>query len=271
MGSMTQASGASRRPSEIVPAPTSAELDRLALERAKHLRQAPNDWHVWESTGSANVFHHFRPDSADHEIWIRRLEAEALILGSAQRPDVLHPDIHRRPLEICRRRSGGGLVHLDPSTDLWIDILLPTSSPLWVDDLARSFHWLGDLWVDVLRACFPNAELEAHRGPTSGSGDVLCFAGLGHGEVTLGDNKIVGLSQRRTRQWTRLQCAVIQQWSPGWWLGVLNDPETIDPQQVRAGLPDHLSTINVDVLAHQFVQLVTSEPPAGRLTTRCPG
>jgi hypothetical protein len=57
-----------------------------------------------------------------------------------------------------------------------------------------------------------------HRGglvtaPWSG---LVCFAGLGAGEVTLGEGgpKVVGVSQRRTRAVARFQCAVLLRWDP---------------------------------------------------------
>ncbi len=37
---------------------------------------------------------------------------------------------------------------------------------------------------------------------------LVCFAGLGPGEVTVDGRKLVGISQRRTRAGARFQCAV---------------------------------------------------------------
>jgi lipoate-protein ligase A len=37
---------------------------------------------------------------------------------------------------------------------------------------------------------------------------LVCFAGLGPGEVSAGGRKLVGISQRRTRAAARFQCAV---------------------------------------------------------------
>ena len=42
----------------------------------------------------------------------------------------------------------------------------------------------------------------------------ICFAGVGGGEVMLGDRKVVGISQRRVRAGARFQCAYYQQWRP---------------------------------------------------------
>jgi hypothetical protein len=44
--------------------------------------------------------------------------------------------------------------------------------------------------------------------------DVVCFAGLGPGEVTIGGRKAVGISQRRTREAARFQCVAYERWDP---------------------------------------------------------
>jgi len=49
----------------------------------------------------------------------------------------------------------------------------------------------------------------------------VCFAGLGSGEVSVGDRKIVGMSQRRTRDWARFQCLVHRRFEPDDSLDVL--------------------------------------------------
>jgi hypothetical protein len=40
----------------------------------------------------------------------------------------------------------------------------------------------------------------------------VCFDGLGSGEVTIGTRKLVGISQRRTRSWARLQSSAHVAW-----------------------------------------------------------
>jgi lipoate-protein ligase A len=42
--------------------------------------------------------------------------------------------------------------------------------------------------------------------------DLVCFAGLGPGEVTVGGRKAVGMAQRRTRDGALFQCAVPLSW-----------------------------------------------------------
>ena len=44
--------------------------------------------------------------------------------------------------------------------------------------------------------------------------DRVCFAGLGPGEVTVEGRKVVGLSQRRTREAVLFQCCAALRWEP---------------------------------------------------------
>ena len=42
---------------------------------------------------------------------------------------------------------------------------------------------------------------------------MFCFAGAGSGEVMVGERKVVGISQRRTRDAARFQCACVLHWN----------------------------------------------------------
>lgn len=128
------------------------------------------------------------------------------MLGSRQ------PDVALDGIEVVRRRSGGGAVFVDPATTLWIDVVVPRDDELWDDDVGRAVHWLGDVWA---AAVGPPAI--AHHGAMVRSpwSDVVCFAGLGPGEVTVDGRKAVGISQRRTRAWARFQCVAYAEWDAG--------------------------------------------------------
>jgi hypothetical protein len=111
---------------------------------------------------------------------------------------------------------------------LWVDVVIPPTDDLWVDDVGRSFAWLGAAWVAAL------AELgvggRAHEGGlcTTQWSRLVCFGGLGPGEVVdVGERaaKIVGMAQRRGRSGARFQCAVHRLWDPGSLLAVLALPE----------------------------------------------
>src|SRR5690606_25915326 len=74
--------------------------------------------------------------------------------------------------------------------------------------------------------------------------DLVCFAGLGPGEVTVpGGAKVVGISQRRTRAAARFQCAALLDWDPGSLLDLLaltsveRAAGTAELRRAAAGLP----------------------------------
>jgi len=124
------------------------------------------------------------------------------------------------PTEVCRRRSGGGLVALVPGNDLWIDVVLPAKSRLWLNDVGHAVDWLGRCWADAVASLLASAiQVEVHRGALRSrtAGSLVCFAGLGPGEVTVAGNKLVGISQRRTRTAARFQTVMTWSW-PGRWL-----------------------------------------------------
>lgn len=166
--------------------------------------------------------------------WVCRFTDAALVLGSAQGPDVIDEQIAAADgLTVVRRRSGGGAVLLVPGDVLWVDLLVPAGDPLWRDDVIGAAGWVGDLWAALLAPLLPPTAPRpaVHKGglvtaPWSG---LVCFAGLGAGEVTLGEGgpKLVGVSQRRTRSAARFQCAVLLRWDPARLLAVarLDDPE----------------------------------------------
>jgi lipoate-protein ligase A len=107
------------------------------------------------------------------------------------------------------------VVLLVPGEVAWLDVVVPHGDPLWHDDVGRAGEWLGRIWQRAL------AELgiigtSLHSGPLAcgALGRLVCFAAVGPGEVTLGERKVVGVSQRRTRAAARFQCAVYRRWAP---------------------------------------------------------
>jgi lipoate---protein ligase len=147
----------------------------------------------------------------------------AVVLGSTQ------PEGHidgvaaaRAGIQVVRRRGGGGAVLVVPGQVLWVDVVIPAGDPLWSADVGQAFWWLGDVWVDALAAAgIPGARSWRGGLVRSAWSDRICFAGLGPGEVTVGDAKVVGISQRRTREAAHFQCAVPIGWDPGALLAVM--------------------------------------------------
>ena len=159
-------------------------------------------------------------------MWIFEIEQPALVLGSSQ------PMVDVRGIEVVRRRSGGGAVWLEPGGTLWVDVLVPRGDELWDDDVGRATHWLGDAWA---RAVGVNSLV--HRGPMVRTewSDLVCFAGLGPGEVTIDGRKVVGISQRRTRDAARFQCVAYERWNPEPLLRLMGIDASIEAAGVGVG------------------------------------
>ncbi|WP_426572582.1 lipoyl protein ligase domain-containing protein [Aquihabitans sp. McL0605] len=174
--------------------------------------------------GSAAAFHQLEvPDPPAPVLWWFDVAWPALVLGSTQRDEIVdHEAAAAAGVEVARRRSGGGAVHLVPGAVTWIDVVLPVTDPRWTADVGRSFDWLGQAWSRVVAELgFPDAT--AYEGPLLRRpwSELVCFAGLGPGEVTVGERKVVGISQRRTRAAARYQCALLHRWDPAALVGLL--------------------------------------------------
>lgn len=180
------------------------------------------------SSGSAAEFHaRHLPDPLSPTLWVLDVDRPAVVLGSTQ-PDAIvdHARAEAAGYQVVRRRSGGGAVLLEPGGALWVDVLLPRSDPRWHDDVGRAAHWVGDAWAAAL-AAVGVAGAEVHRAGLEGNhwSGLVCFAGRGPGEVFVGGQKVVGISQRRVRHGARFQCAIYREWAPQRLVGLLDLPE----------------------------------------------
>lgn len=171
-------------------------------------------WQVTERRASAAELHGLVPTGTTRVAEWYEVTRPALVLGSAQRDEVVDvAACAAAGVDVVRRRSGGGVVLLVPGESLWLDVVVPRGDPLWDDDVARAMWWLGEVWREALEAVGV-VGAEVHRGglihtPWS---RLVCFDGIGSGEVVVGDRKAVGISQRRTREWLRLQSSVHLAW-----------------------------------------------------------
>lgn len=174
----------------------------------------------------------------------RTVVGPTVVLGSAQPLEVV--DAARAEaarITVVRRRSGGGAVWLDAGSITWVDVTIPAGDGLWEPDVGKAFWWLGEVWAGVLGS-LGVAGAAVHRGAlvkTTWS-TTVCFAGLGAGEVTLGQRKVVGIAQRRTRAGALFQCGVLHSWDPEPLLSVL---ALSDAQRQTAG--DDLRSVAVGV------------------------
>lgn len=105
---------------------------------------------------------------------------------------------------------------MHPTDSVWIDVTIPRGDDLWVEDVGRAMHVVGRAWCEVLGAA-GMGDLVMNEGPYVATelSKHVCFAGRGSGEVfqvvgvagvTGVGTKVIGISQRRTREVARFQC-----------------------------------------------------------------
>lgn len=141
----------------------------------------------------------------------------AIVLGRAQKvSDDFGARASGAGFDVVRRVSGGTAVVVGPGECLWVDVVVARGAPGWHDDIGKAGCWMGDRWVDALAAAgVPGAVVHRTAMQRLPGSDTVCFAGVGPGEVLAADGaKLVGISQRRTRDWALFQCAVPLRWDP---------------------------------------------------------
>lgn len=174
-------------------------------------------WTAVHRRGPAGEFHALEvPEGVRRELWWFEVDRPALVLGSTQPEETVDRSAcEAAGVDVVRRRSGGGSVLMLPGEMVWLDVVVGRDDPLWDDDIGRATWWLGEVWRTAL-AGLGAPEPVVHQGAMVANAwsKTVCFAGLGPGEVTVGRAKLLGLSQRRTRSWARLQCGVHLRWRP---------------------------------------------------------
>lgn len=184
-------------------------------------------WRVERATApAAELVTRPPPRPAGRTVSLLAVTAPAVVLGSTQPDDVVdRARADAAGLDVARRRSGGGTVLVRPGELLWADVFVPAGDPLWTDDVGRAFRWLGPVWTSALHALGVDARW--HDGPLLETrwSRLVCFAGVGPGEVLVGERKVVGISQRRTRAGARFHCAALLAWDADALLAVLSLPQ----------------------------------------------
>jgi len=177
-------------------------------------------WRVQRVRGPAGVLHRQSADTmrriSCRDVRVLHATSPALVLGSSQLESDLDSEaVADAGLEIVRRQSGGGAVIVGPGEVVWVDLVIPTGDPLWDSDIGRAAWWVGEAWAGALEALNvgPRQVWKQAMRTSSWSGRV-CFAGVGPGEVLVGDRKVVGVSQRRTREAVLFQTAALLKWDP---------------------------------------------------------
>lgn len=198
--------------------------------------------------GPSEFHHRVVPPDTNREVWVPNLEPETLVLGSRQHEAVANRStLDDLGVALTTRRSGGGAVLVSPTDVTWFDVILHVSDPLWTIDVAESFMFLSRAIDRTLKQMNGNAlqHLEIYSGPLQRTdwSDLVCFAGLGPGELHTAGSKLVGMSQRRTRTTARIQVAVVQSWRPERLLSLLDlnpserDAAAVALRNVAFGVP----------------------------------
>src|SRR5262245_30470553 len=125
------------------------------------------------------------------EVWWLQPTDIAVVLGSRQSADLLDAaECDRLGISVVKPRSGGGAVVVVPDPSVWVDIGAPTGSA--PGDVRGSMIWAGELWRRALAPLIGDGRaLTVHTGPmiTTPWSDLVCFAGLGPGEIQLEGSK----------------------------------------------------------------------------------
>ena len=161
-------------------------------------------------TGTAEELHAATPIRRDGVRLVRCIpESMALVLGSRQSERLI--DLGRaaqRNIEVIRRRSGGGIVLVDPHRSLWIDIEIGADDSRYVAEPLGMMAQVGRWWLAALISldcALPGIWQFVGQTGSDSDGELVCFAGRSHGELMVEQLKLVGLSQRRTRDGARVQ------------------------------------------------------------------
>ncbi|HEX2192237.1 MAG TPA: hypothetical protein VHH09_03510 [Acidimicrobiales bacterium] len=209
-------------------------------------RAVAGRWAVtrWRGTAAEAHGEAWPPDPV-LSVRVVEVTGRAVVLGSTQRDDVVDAGAAAAAgLDVVRRRSGGGAVLVGPGELVWVDAFVPSGDPLWAADVGHAAHWLGSAWVGALAAC--GVEASWHGGGLVAApwSRLVCFAGLGPGEVCVGRAKVVGVSQRRTREGALFSSAALLRWDPAALLAVLAlDP--IERERAADGLSGAARALDV--------------------------
>lgn len=185
-------------------------------------------WQIETWTGSAGDFHEMLLPPR-RSLWVVAPTRPALVLGSSQSDTGIDRDRATvRGVDIVSRHSGGGAVWIDPATTVWIDVVIPSDDDLWVNDVPRSMLWLGHAFARILD---PDVQVFEGRYDATELAREYCFGGMAPGEVIRNGAKVVGISQRRTKEAARFQCVAYREYDSGLVADLFTDP--VCAQSVR--------------------------------------
>lgn len=207
------------------------------------------------------TFHHRDFGGTGRQLWWPRLPTTPLlVLGSTQPVTTVDSErLDVRNIDLVRRRSGGGAVLVGVDELFWFDLVIDRDDDLWDDDVGRAFAWVGEVLLSALLSLGVDGAIHSGSLITSEWSDRVCFAGLGPGEITNSDGaKIAGVSQRRTRDSARFQCAVLRRWDSEGMVDLL----ALEPDDRDRAVADLRETAaGIDVSATEFRQSISTALP----------
>jgi lipoate-protein ligase A len=180
---------------------------------------------------------------AERAVWHHVVGERALVLGSSQPlSDIVVDAAATAGFAVVRRHSGGGAVLLVPGEVTWIDVVVPRDAAGWSDDVHGPMRWLGRHLAALFAEHVPG-EVTVHPGPLLNTpwSRAVCFDGIGVGEVLVDGAKLVGMSQRRTRDAARLQCCWYHRHDPAVLAGLLRHPPEVAALRPVATVPPSLT------------------------------
>jgi len=219
-------------------------------------------WDVFEEWGPAAELHGVALPVPDHPlVRVASVGGPALVLGSTQQAGRLDVELAASlGVEVARRRSGGGAVLVRPGHQVWLDVGLPRTDPLWDDDVGGAAGWLGEsLAAALVKLGVPAATAHARPIEHTAWSRQVCFAGQAPGEVAVGHRKIVGTSQRRTREGAVFQVAVALVWAPRLLVDLLGLPDAAEPALAAAAVG--LAELVPGIQVHAVVDTVIAALP----------
>jgi lipoate---protein ligase len=194
-------------------------------------------WQVLHESGPAEVL--FAESSAmgftNRTVRVLTVSAPTVVLGSSQALDLVdHAYCSAKGIDVIKRRSGGGAVWLDHEM-VWVDLFIPVDDRLWSNDVGQAMWWVGEMWERAL--IHSGIDGQVYRGPLIKTpwSSLVCFAGLGPGEVTVDGKKVVGISQRRTRTGALFQCGMLRSWLPSQLLRALTISDRVNGELDACG------------------------------------
>ncbi|MHB8190356.1 MAG: lipoyl protein ligase domain-containing protein [Ferrimicrobium sp.] len=216
------------------------------MAAARVIADSSIPWQVDRVVSSTEAMHRWWPDELDGRslVAVEPIDT-AVVLGSSTPEGFFDIDrFEAAGVKVVRRASGGGAVLIAPGAQIWLGIYLASTDVLVERDIGRSFAWLGSALAPVISSwTTQEAQVVIERQPASELARRICFGGLGFGEITVCGDKVVGLSQRRTRSIVSYQVSVLWHDRQSELLSYLKEP-ALDLTGLEPG--SKLATIGLD-------------------------